>query len=87
MALWCRQGLLEEGRYLAGEMLVAVDSEVDFMAEMAILAATMVVLIGQAGETTGFRQANGGEENSYQMGRLEGQGAGAAGKLGEGILL
>jgi hypothetical protein len=68
-----------------GEMGEAVDSEVDFMAERAILAATMVVQIGQVGEITGFHQANGEEENSYQMGRLEGQGAGAAGRL-DGIL-
>ncbi|PON20803.1 hypothetical protein TGAM01_v210312 [Trichoderma gamsii] len=74
-------GLLEEGRYLAGEMGAAVDSEVGFMVERAILAATMVVQTGQVGEITGFRQANGEEENSYQMGRLEGQGAGAAGRL------
>lgn len=43
MALWYRQGLLEEGRYPGGEMGEmgeAVDSEVDFMAERAILAAT-----------------------------------------------
>lgn len=66
-------------------MVAAVVSEVDFMDETAILAATMAVLIGQAGEIIGFHQANGEEENSYQMGHLEGQEAGAAGKPGEGF--
>jgi hypothetical protein len=81
MALWYRQELLGEDQYLAAEKGAAVDTGVDFMAERAILVATMDVRIDRAGEITDFRQANGEEENSYQMGRLEGQGEGAAGKL------
>ncbi|KAK6444405.1 hypothetical protein FP744_10000653 [Trichoderma asperellum] len=85
LADWRFVGPLEEGQYLAGEMVAAADSEVDFMDETAIMAATMVAQIGQAGGIIGFRQANGEEENSYQMGHLEGQEAGAVGKPGEGF--
>lgn len=68
-------------------MFAAVALEVDFMAERAVLVAIMVVQTGQAGEITGSQRANGEEGNSYQMDRLGGPGAGAAGKPGEGILL